>query len=136
MKSNLFVRIAVLFVLACAVCAVAQDSPMNNNITGSGTKGTVPIFTGPHKIGNSLITTDSAGDVFLGQNLTVSENIAATGWVASDNYLYTTGVVYSTESDTQGGPTYSGLGVFDVSAGQAVIAETGNGAQAVQGQQF
>jgi len=28
------------------------------------------------------------------------------------------------------------LGVFDVSAGQAVIAETGNGAQAVQGQQF
>lgn len=135
MKFNSFARIFVLCVLACGVYAVAQDSPLTN-ITGGGTKGTIPVFSGTHKIGNSLITTDSAGDVTMGQNLNVDENIGAVGWVAADNYLYTSGVVYSTEADTQGGATYSGLGVFDVSGGQAVIAETANGDQALQGQQF
>jgi hypothetical protein len=151
MKCNLLTRIFVLFILACGVYAVAQDSPMTD-ITGSGKKGTVPVFTGTHSIGNSQITTDSAGDVFLGQNLTVKENIAASGWVASDNYLYTSGYVYGTsyvyspgdvESPAIFGDSFvstpevtAGLGFFNVSSGQAVIAQTANGDQEVQGQQF
>jgi hypothetical protein len=140
MRANLFVRIFALFVLACGVYAVAQDSPMTN-ITGGGTKGTVPVFTATHKIGNSSITTDTSGDVTLGQNLTVNENAKAAGWIYSSNYLETAGEVYAGSyvfgtsylespyvygtTEGQFGTISSGEGVFyDATGGPGIYAET------------
>jgi len=55
-----FVCMSLLVVLCLSVLAVAQDSPMAN-ITGSGKKGTVPVFTGTHAIGNSSAVQGSSG---------------------------------------------------------------------------
>jgi len=110
MKSNLFVRIFVLFVLACAVCAVAQDSPMTN-ITGGGAKNTIPVFTGAHAIGNSIMKQSGgainvnggvnatgviagSSDVDAGGNVNVTGGVTA-GTVLSTNYVQADGEVYA-----------------------------------------
>jgi hypothetical protein len=94
MRSNLFVRSLVLCVLACGAYAVAQDSPAVN-ITGSGTNGTIPKFTGAHSIGNSLVkqvaggivvngsvaakTVDSTGNINANGNVNSGGNVDANG---------------------------------------------------------
>jgi hypothetical protein len=122
MRPNLFVRIFVLFVLACGVYAVAQDVS-DTNITGSGTTNKIPRFTGTHKIGNSIMqqagttidvaggvkatgaisgagvsstSTITAGGVISGaSDVDASGNVNVTGWVDSQSFIQAVGEVYA-----------------------------------------
>lgn len=163
MKSKWLACVSVVFILACAIYSVAQDSP-TTNITGSGTKGTVPVFTGTHSIGKSKITQDSSGnehfaagidaigvisgssDVDAGGNVNATGNVNASGGVNVTGNVGATGYIYSSdyiESPYVYGTgygefpeLYAGQGTFNTSAGRAIIAETADGTQAIQGQQF
>jgi len=64
---------AVLAILSTGFVAVAQEMATDNfpvhhpgAITGSGTKGRIPRFTGTATIGNSRIFQSSAGKVGIG----------------------------------------------------------------------
>jgi hypothetical protein len=54
MRAKQVVRFFLL-AFACCSLAVAQDSALVN-VTGGGTKGTIPLWTAHHKIGNSIVT--------------------------------------------------------------------------------
>lgn len=59
-----------LFALACFSLAAAQDVSQAN-ITGAGTKGKIPLFTGAHSVGNSIATQTSG-------NISVKGGVVAT----------------------------------------------------------
>jgi len=54
------IRFFFLAFACCSLLAFAQDSALIN-VTGGGTKGTIPVFTGAHKIGNSQMKQSSTG---------------------------------------------------------------------------
>jgi hypothetical protein len=70
------------FALACfSLTAVAQDISQTN-ITGSGTKGDIPVFTGAHAIGNSIAKQ-------AGGNISVKGGVVATkGGGSAQNVVY------------------------------------------------
>jgi hypothetical protein len=135
MRSNWFLRIFVLFVLACGVSAVAQDSSLTN-ITGSGTKGKIPLFTGTNKIGNSKITQDGSGnehfgagitakgvisglsDVDAGGNVNASGGVTAGGVISGSSdvdllgNVNATGYVFSEDFVESAAGVYGGFGSF------------------------
>lgn len=122
MKSNLLVRIFVVFILACGVYSVAQDSS-TTNITGGGTTNKIPRFTGAHAIGNSIMkqagttidiaggvsatgaissagvsstSTITAGGVISGaSDVDASGNVNVTGYVNSQSFVEAAGEVYA-----------------------------------------
>jgi hypothetical protein len=63
--------------------AVAQDSSMTN-ITGTGTKGDIPVFKGAHVIGNSIMK-QSGGDIHVAGGVD-----ATTGGSAARNTVFGT----------------------------------------------
>src|ERR1700722_10446645 len=68
-------------ILGLCVYTVAQDGPAVN-ITGTGTTGTVPKFTAPHTIGNSIITLSNdvahvAGGVAATKGGSTAENVVS-----------------------------------------------------------
>src|ERR1700733_6790393 len=87
-----------LFALACfSLTAVAQDIS-ETNITGGGTKGKIPVYTGAHSIGNSIATQG-------GGNINVKGGVVATkGGSASQNTVQGN----NTQTDSLG----AGAGVF------------------------
>jgi hypothetical protein len=63
----------ILAILSTGFFAVAQEAAIDNSplrrpgtITGSGTKGHIPRFTGSATIGNSRIFQNSTGNVGIG----------------------------------------------------------------------
>lgn len=124
MRPNLFVRIFVLFVLACGVYAVAQDSP-NTNITGSGTTNKIPRFTGAHKIGNSIMqqagtTIDVAGGVsatgaISGAGVSSTSTITAGGVISGSSDVDASGNVNVTGNVLAGGYDEPTGGVYSAS---------------------
>jgi len=105
-RSNLFVRIFALCVLACGVYAVAQDSP-DVNITGGGTTNKIPRFTGAHAIGNSIMKQ-------AGATIDVAGSVAATGTISA------TGAISSSSNVSAAGTISAGgviSGSSDVDAG-------------------
>ncbi|HEV8048108.1 MAG TPA: hypothetical protein VGP35_10265 [Terriglobales bacterium] len=90
-----------LLALACfSLTAVAQDSSQTN-ITGSGTKGKIAVFTGTHSVGNSIMHQASG-------NVDVSGGVSATKGGSSANNTVTGN---NTQTDSLG-------------AGAAVFGET------------
>jgi hypothetical protein len=111
MKSNMFVRIFAMSVLVFGVYAVAQDSPMVN-ITGGGATGTMPVFTGPHKIGNSIVkqsggainvnggvnatgVINGSSDVDAAGNANITGAVTGNAYVLSNNFVEAIGEVYA-----------------------------------------
>jgi hypothetical protein len=69
------VVVGLLFVPACMVSAIAQSDDCRRCVTGGGTPGTLPIFrqgstANRGVVGNSTITGDAGGNVFLGPSST------------------------------------------------------------------
>lgn len=52
-------------------------------VTGSGTSGTIPVFTGGSTVGNSVLT-QSNGNV----SITETNNGQGTGWFSSPTGIY------------------------------------------------
>jgi len=57
------IRFFLLAFSCCSLLAVAQDSSLTN-VTGAGTKGKVPLWTGAHSIGNSIMK-QAGGDIHV-----------------------------------------------------------------------
>lgn len=84
----------------CSLLAFAQDSAMVN-VTGGGTKGTIPVFTGAHRIGNSIIKQSSG-------NVSVAGGVSATtGGTSPANTV--AGSNTQSDSLTAGAGTYGQL---------------------------
>lgn len=124
MRPNLFVRIFVLFVLACGVYAVAQDVS-DTNITGSGTTNKIPKFNGTNKIGNSIMqqagtTIDVAGGVkatgaISGAGVSSTSTITATGVISGSSDVDAGGNVNVTGNVDAGGYDEPTGGVYSPS---------------------
>jgi hypothetical protein len=63
------IRVLLLAFACCSLLAVAQDSSLTN-VTGGGTKGKIPLWTGAHSIGNSIMKQGGGG-------VTVSGTVSA-----------------------------------------------------------
>jgi hypothetical protein len=128
MKTKVCVQILLFVVLCLGVAAVAQDSPLATDITGAGTKGTIPVFTGKHAIGNSIVkqvagAIDVAGAVNAtgevdATSLSVTDATNATSGVYSDNTVGINGTgnaIYGQDSSTGQSNTGAGLsGLYSV----------------------
>ena len=53
-----------IFVMSFAVALLGAASMQAQTVTGSGSAGTIPIWTGRTTIGKSIITQTTAGDIF------------------------------------------------------------------------
>jgi len=128
--------VAFLFALACfSLTAVAQDNSQTN-ITGSGTAGKIPVFTGTHSVGNSIMK-QSGGKVSVAGGVSATGNVSSGNTVSGAAGSFTslsagTGTITGNLSvngnfGTSGNGTFDGgLGVggaFSVGAGQT---ETGS----------
>lgn len=61
----------LLLALACFSLAAAAQDNSETNITGSGTKGKIPVFTGSHSVGNSIVT-QSSGNIHVAGGITAN----------------------------------------------------------------
>jgi hypothetical protein len=90
--------------LAAAITCAAQSNPPKGAITaapigdtsavnGGGTTLTIPMFTGPSSLGDSVIRQDGTGNIgvggapFAGAKLGVSGNISAAGDATANNFI-------------------------------------------------
>lgn len=104
------IRVFLLAFACCSLLAVAQDSSLTN-VTGAGTKGKIPLWTGAHSIGNSIMKQGGGG-------VSVSGSLAAATHGTSAGVSGTTtaasgtvnGVAGTNASGTPG--TALGAGVF------------------------
>jgi hypothetical protein len=150
MIAKQFARFFLLALMCCSLAAVAQEAPAVN-VTGGGTKGKIPIWTGAHKIGNSNISQDAGGNENFGAGINAAGVISgasdvdaagsvnATGVVVGDVYVYGVGAVYGALLDSLGGNTFSGEGFFSTGVGSGTYNTTndnGSGSYPVGGQTF
>jgi hypothetical protein len=115
-----FVRFFLLALACSSLLAGAQDSSYTN-ITGGGTKGKIPLFTGAHKIGNSIMSQSgttinvkggvsstqggsSSVDAVFGSN---TQSIGLVGGAGTFGQLSTTG-----ESSTGANWPFNGAGAW------------------------
>jgi hypothetical protein len=116
MRSSLFVRSFVLCVLACGLYAVAQDTPAVN-VTGGGTKGTIPVFTGAHKIGNSIVK-QAGTEISVAGGVEATTSVSGTNGVFGNNTVGINGTgngVYGQDSSIGQSNTGAALsGVYSV----------------------
>ena len=61
----------LLLALACFSLAAAAQDNSETNITGSGTKGKIPVFTGSHSVENSIVT-QSSGNIHVAGGITAN----------------------------------------------------------------
>lgn len=129
MRAKQLVRFFLL-ALACCSLAGAQDSAFTN-ITGGGTKGKIPLWTGSHKIGNSIAS--QSGSIINVNGGVATSNMQADGLptgAGAYGQLSTTGQS-TTGAAFQfgGGGTWGDGGGNDSSSGlanYAVIGTTDN----------
>jgi hypothetical protein len=114
------IRFFLLAFACCGLLAGAQDSSQTN-VTGGGTSGTIPLWTGAHSIGNSIATQFGGrihvkGGISIANHSTKSENtiygsnsspFGLTGGSGVFGQLSTTG-----ESSTGANWPYQGGGVW------------------------
>ncbi len=118
---------SILFLtLLCSVLAVAQGNPLTN-ITGGGTKGTIPVFTAAHKIGNSSAVQGPSGGVTATnkQADSLGNGAGAMGVLSNSGSLSGTGSGWGNGGAGawgDGGPNDSSSGL----ANYAVVATTDN----------
>jgi len=133
--------VVLLFALACfSLTALAQDNSQTN-ITGGGTKGKIPVFTGAHSVGNSIAsqgggninvkggvrgaTSAANSNTILGTNTQPDQDESGQG-AGVFGEISTTG-----ESTTGQGFAFGGAGTWgdgggnDASTGQANYAVVG-----------
>jgi len=135
-RSKLFVRIFTLCVLSCGVYVVGQDSPATN-VTGGGTKGKIPVFTGAHSIGNSIMK-QSSGTITVAGSVSAqaSSSSVVSGTTTSNGTAY--GVYGSNESSSgSGAGTYgqnstsgesqTGIGLLQQNINAGVWGDGGTG---------
>jgi hypothetical protein len=126
--------VVLLFALACfSLTAIAQDNSQTN-ITGTGKKGDIPVFTGTHSIGNS-IAKQSAGSFEVTSNESVSTNTVSGNNGQTDSLAQGAGVygqLSTTGQSTTGqGFQFGGAGTWgdgggnDSSSGLANYAVVG-----------
>jgi hypothetical protein len=62
-------------VLAAVVMVLGMVGSATAQVTGSGTPGTIPLWTSRHTIGNSSITQSSNGDQTINGSLSVNGSL-------------------------------------------------------------
>jgi hypothetical protein len=138
--SNLFIRSFVLCVLACGGYAVAQDSPAVD-ITGGGAKGQIPVFTGAHSIGPSIVKYGGGGIVVNG-NVNTDDNFNATGNINANGNVNAGGQVIANGDISAAGynlgtnafafGSYSNQNALLGFSGNSTMTGTGNTASGYQ----
>jgi len=118
------VRVIAVCLLAYGVYAVGQDSPATN-ITGGGAKGKIPVFTGAHSIGNSIMS-QASGKISVNGSVAASASSGAvvSGTTSSTAAAY--GVSGSNDSSTGvGAGTYGQNSTSGESLTGAALLSTG-----------
>jgi len=92
-------QVVRVFLFALVCCAFAGAQTADTNITGAGAKGKIPVFTGAHSIGNSIIK-QGGGDIHVAGGVDAATKTANGNTVLGTN----------TQPDTAA--TGAGAGVF------------------------
>ena len=106
----------VLTFACCSLLAFAQAPPVDNDsayVKGKGTVGTIPLWVGTKKIGNSTITQDGSGNQNFAAGVNAAGDVDAGGNVnAVGNVNANGGGVFGTAFLDTPGNTFSGEGFF------------------------